>query len=395
MKNKLTDRFLANLKAPSAGRLEVFDTLLPGFGIRIGIRGRITYFVMYRVNSKQRRHTIGRYPGMTLGDARSAAATALALAASDVDPQLESMRQSKSQFATLAEEFLERYAQIHQKPTTYRETERYTHSFLIPAWGHLPAKDITRNHIRVLLDEVMDSGKPTTANRVFATLSKLFNWCVQNGYLETAASEGMRAPAKEVSRDRVLTLDEIRAIWGAADEMAYPFGLWVQMMFATGGQRSSDVARMQCSEIRGAWWEIGSPTKSDAPHRVPLSQLALEIIDRIPRFEGPYLFSTQAGEIPISGLSKAKKQLDLKSNVKNWRYHDIRRTVATMFGEQLGLHPYVIERIQNRKSGTIEGVMRVYNRATYDDETRLAMTSWATFIRSTVQPNSNVVALHE
>ena len=102
---------------------------------------------------------------------------------------------------------------------------------------------------------------------------------------------------------------------------------------------------------------------------VPLSTLALEILDALPRFEGPYVFSTRAGQIPISGYSKFKKRLDEKSNVTEWRFHDVRRTIATAFGEHLGKHPYIIERIQNRRSGTIKGVMAVYNRATYEAET--------------------------
>ena len=52
---------------------------------------------------------------------------------------------------------------------------------------------------------------------------------------------------------------------------------------------------------------------------------------------------------------------------------------ATLFGEYLGKHPYVIERIQNRRSGTISGVMAVYNRATYDREIERAMCEWEHF----------------
>lgn len=278
----------------------------------------------------------------------------------------------------------QRYAKEHQRPATYEGTYRHAHSHLIPAWGHLPIKDITRTHIRVLLDGVMDAGTSITANRVWATISKLFNWSVERGYIEIAPSTGMRAPAKEISRDRVLTLDEIKAIWQATESMGYPFGYWVQMMFATGGQRSGDVSRMQWPEIRGDWWEISNPTKSTTPHRVPLSKLALNILQQCPRFEDPYVFSTRAGQVPISGYSKAKRLLDSHAHVPDWRFHDIRRTSATLFGELLGKHPYVIERIQNRKSGTIRGVMAVYNRASYEKEISAALSDWAHLLQKTI-----------
>ncbi len=393
MKQKLTDLLLKNLKAPSEGRLEVFDTLLPGFGVRVGKRGRPTYFVMYRVHGKQFRQTLGSHPATKLADARDQAAEALALASGGGDPKLEALRKSKEQFKPIATEFLERYAEVHQKPTTYKQTKRYVEKVLIPEWGHLPVVNITRRHVHSLLDELVDAGKGTTANRTLATMSKLFNWAVERGYVEVAPTLGVKAPAKEVSRDRVLTLDEIRAIWKASEELGYPFGPWLKMMFASGGQRESDVARMRWAEIRGAWWEIEEPTKSDSAHRVPLSTLALEILDETPRLEGPYIFSTRGGDVPISGFSKAKARLDIKSKVKEWRFHDIRRTVATAFGEHLGKHPYVIERIQNRRSGTIKGVTAVYNRATYDKEVTEAMGAWGKFLRGVVS-NSKVISLH-
>ena len=394
MKQKLTDKFIQNLKAPSEGRLEVFDTLLPGFGVRIGKAGRPAFFVMYRVHGKQIRQTLGRYPATTLAHAREEAASALRLSSGGKDPKLEAKRQRQAQFQYIATEFLERYAKEHQKAGTYRNTERHVRNHLNPAWGHLPIQDLTKTHIRHVLDEVMDAGKTASANRLFATMSRLFNWSVENGYLDNAPTIGMRPPAKERSRDRVLTLDEIRAIWHAADALAYPFGHWVKMMFATAGQRSGDVSSMRWSGIRANWWEIDNPTKSESSHRVPLSSLALEILDQTPRFEGEFVFSTRSGLVPISGYSKAKTQIDRLSGVVDWRFHDIRRTVSTLFGEHLGKHPYVIERIQNRKSGTIRGVMAVYNRAMYEQEMTDAVNEWGQFLKGLVENNA-VVSLHE
>ena len=283
---------------------------------------------------------------------------------------------------------------MHQKPTTYKGTKRYVENHLIPAWGHLPIAKLTRRHVHILLDELVDAGKGITANRLLAASSKLFNWSVERGYLEASPALGVKPPAKEVSRDRVLTLAEIKALWKAAGSLGYPFGPWLKLMFLTGGQRERDVSHMRWAEIKGVWWEIEEPTKSETSHRVPLSTLALEILDGLPRFEGPYVFSTRAGEVPISGYSKAKRQLDEKSKVTGWRFHDVRRTVATCFGEHLGKHPYVVERLQNRRSGTIKGVMAVYNRATYESELETALGEWGRFIDRLVT-NEKVVHIHE
>ena len=328
MKKKLTDLFLQNLRPLTKGRLEIFDSVVPGFGVRIGRSGRPAFFVMYRVYAKQVRQTLGKYPVMTLAEARAIAMQSLRLASGGADPKLEALRQRKEQFKPIAEEFLDRYAKVHQKPTTYSGTERHVHARLIPAWGHLPINQIERRHIHVLLDDLVDADKGTTANRVLATISKLFNWCVERGYVERSPALGLRAPAKEISRDRVLSLDEVRAIWRACDELGYPFGPWLRMMFLTGGQRAGDVSRMRWSEIRGVWWEMQTPTKSNRAHRIPLSSQTLALLDEVPRLEGPYVFSTRGGDRPISGYSKIKRRLDERSGVTGWRFHDVRRTVS-------------------------------------------------------------------
>ena len=393
MKKKLTERFVKNLKAPINGRIEVFDLVLPGFGIRMGSSGRLAFFVMYRVHGKQRRKTLGLYPALSLAEARTEAGSAIKLAGAGIDPKLDALKKSKEQFEPIAKEFLERYAKVHQKPVTYIGTKRYVEKHLIPAWGNRPISDLTRQDVHLLLDELVDAGKGTTANRLLAAASKLFNWSLERGYLVISPTFGVKSPAKEVSRNRVLSLDEIRSIWKAADSLGYPFGPWLKIMFLTGGQRESDVSRMQWSEIHGDWWQMEQPTKSDSSHRVPLSAMALEILDTLPRFEGPYVFSTRAGSVPVSGFSKIKKRLDEKTKVSGWWFHDVRRTVATSFGEHLGKHPYIIERIQNRRSGTIKGVMAVYNRATYETETAAALSEWAVFLKGVIS-DKKVVAIN-
>lgn len=387
MKRNLTDSLVAKLKPPAGGRLEVFDQQLPGFGVRIGTSGRRAFFVMYRAHGKLVRETLGTYPALSLKDARRQAAKSMEIANGGEDPRAERRERLRSGFDATAMEFIHRYAEIHQKPKTLIETKRYINRYLIPAWGTSSLQRIRRADILRLLDSLVDDGKSISANRMLATTRKLFNWCIERGYLEVSPATGIRPPGKEQSRTRVLTAMELGAIWRAADTLGYPFGSFLQMMVATGGQRLSDVARMRRSEIHEDAWRLKGPTKSEEPHSVPLSSLALEILIASPRFAGDYVFSTTAGDKPIAALSQAKLKIDALSGVTNWRYHDIRRTVATVFGEILAQPPHVAEAVQNRKSGTIKGVMAVYNRARYEQDKRTALEAWATYVRGTLVEN--------
>lgn len=393
MKTKLTDRGVKNLKPPTTGRLEVYDTLLPSFGVRVGTTGRRAWFCKYYVYGKEVRETLGTYPALSLDQAREDARKRQRLAAADIDPRSDAMEQRRSNFEAITEEFIERHVRVRQRPTTQLDFIRHVRKRLVPAWGHKPISAITRLDVHRLLDAIVDEGKDITANRVLATTRKLFNWAVDRGYLEMSPAAGITPPSMERSRSRVLTDDELGRIWSVCDtELGYPFGPWLQMMIATGGQRTGDVSNMRWDDIHADQWVIPIPTKSKDAHSVPLSTLAMDVLATIPRFEGPYVFTTTAGEKPISGFSKGKARLDKLSGVTtDWRFHDIRRTVATGFGEHLRLHPYIAEMVQNRKSGTIRGVMAVYNRAGYERDKREALESWADHLRSIMA--DNVVSL--
>lgn len=135
------------------------------------------------------------------------------------------------------------------------------------------------------------------------------------------------------------------------------------MMIPTGGQRVRDIVTMRRSELHGDTWRIAAPTKSASAHNVPLSRLAQSVLATAPGLAGDYVFSTTNGRKHIQAMSKIKRKLDDAAGVTDWRYHDIRRTVATAFGEHLALPPHIAKAVQNRRSGTVSGEVAVYNRA--------------------------------
>ena len=129
-------------------------------------------------------------------------------------------------------------------------------------------------------------------------------------------------------------------------------------------------------------WTIPADTaKNGRVHEVPLSELALDILQAIPRFVGSDLVFTTTGVTPISGFTRVKDRLDLAMGVSNWRFHDLRRTAASGMA-RLGVAPHVIEKVLNHVSGQISGVAAVYNRHGYDAEKRNALELWARHLLS-------------
>jgi integrase len=186
----------------------------------------------------------------------------------------------------------------------------------------------------------------------------------------------------------VLTDDELRAVWRAAGE--YPFGAFVKMLILTG-QRRGEVAGMRWSEVNGDLWTLPPERmKGDAAHEVPLSGMAVELLESLPHVGGgDYVFSTTAGQRPISGFSKNKRRLRAGNG---WTLHDLRRTVRTRLSG-LGVPDLISELIIAHRRPELHAI---YDLHTYREEKREALEKWAARLLSIVEPPpDNVVPLKE
>ena len=171
--------------------------------------------------------------------------------------------------------------------------------------------------------------------------------------------------------------------------MNYPFAPMYRLLAVTG-QRKSEVAEATWAEfdLEKRLWEIPpSRMKADAPHVVPLSDVAMEILESLPRFDGGnHLFSTTFGKKPVSGFSKSKRRLDTLmreqlGNLEPFVVHDIRRTVRT----RLSAAP-VEDRVRELViAHTQQGLHKVYDQYAYLDEKKLALDWWAGRLRGIVK----------
>lgn len=160
----------------------------------------------------------------------------------------------------------------------------------------------------------------------------------------------------------------------------------VKMLILTG-QRRNDVAAMTWDEVdldTGTWVIPGRRHKAGRQHSVPLSAPVVDLLRGIDRDAGPYPFSARANkDRPFSGFSRAKRDLDRRSGVSDWRLHDIRRTVATGM-QAIDIPPHIIEAVAGR-SGFLSGVAGVYQRHSYDKEKRHALDRWADHLMEFVE----------
>ena len=359
-------------------RRELPDAIMRGLYLIVHPTGKRVWAVRYRLGGRSAKYTIGPYPAFSLKQARDSAATVLRSVAEGQSPK---QRRPGSIDGAIAQ-FLEQRCK-HYRARSLEETKRLFKIHVLGRWGGRRIEDINRADVRALLSHI---DAPIVANRVHGLLGLFFRWAVENDLIANSPTTGLRPPNKETARDRVLTDDELRSVWFAAEKIGFPFGTIVQLLILTG-QRRGEVAGMAWSEIdldAGAWSLPRERTKNGRPHGVPLSKQAIAIINAVPRIDDRYVFSLN-GRAPVRSFSKVKTRLDRLAGVEPWRLHDLRRTCASGMAK-IGASLAVIERALNHVSGSFAGIVGVYQRHEYAEEKRAALQKWADHVERLVRP---------
>jgi integrase len=256
------------------------------------------------------------------------------------------------------------------------------HKIVLPVWRGRIIHDLERRHIRELVENVAVD-RPVLANRTLAHLSRFFNWLCERDVIKASPCAGVKPPAKEQARDRVLSDAEVAALWRACDAIGGSAGTVIKLLILTG-QRCGEVVGMRRSEISGDVWTLPPErTKNKQRHEVPLSAQALAIIDAIPGVDEDYLFTSSPSR-RLGNMAPAKRALDTHMKpVQPWKLHDLRRTVASGM-QALGILLPVTEKVLNHTSGSFRGIVGVYQRHEYAAEKRDALQRWATHIEGLV-----------
>lgn len=399
----MTPTFIDHAELPDTGQRDYSDNLLRGFFLRVSAKGRKSWVIFYRVKAgpdkgKQRRMTIGQYPVTSLTDARDEASALLRAAAAGGDPAKDKQDAKKAPpavegatdqgkgrtFKSATTEFIEAHTKWSAKHEA--ETRRIFNRYVNPVWGALMVRDITIDDADGLIKAVAKDNGPFMANRVHGALANFFKWCVlrPRKYVDEPLIQYIPKPAEELDRERVLDETELKALWKAAGTLGYPFGTAVQMLILTG-QRNREVTGMVRSEVRldkRVWTLTRTRTKSKRTTDIHLSPLAVEILEGLPSFTGPHIFTTGNGDKPIVLGDKIKKELDkvLGDDIRGpWRYHDLRRTLSTNMA-MLDVPEAVTEKLLNhgpKKSGSVR---KIYNRHEYADKKRAALAAYSRYI---------------
>ena len=327
---------------PHNGRqMTYWDQSLPAFGVRVGAR-RKTFIL---IANGGRRIKLGCYPHMKLQQARTLAI-------------LRMHGPSTSQNAARASDAVEHYLNTHHaqsRPRTRAEQERLLRKHFLPKVGTRPLDRVTTADIVQITDAL--KGKPSEQLHVHRALKTFFTWALQRQSIQQSPLANLPPPAKQRDRDRLLSDDEMRAIYQAAQNFGYPFGFIVLIGIHTGLRRN-EIGSLKWDYITRHLITIPKElTKNGREHVIP--NLINDNLALIPR-TSQYLFPTSTGS-PFCAWGKNKIRLDNACKIKDFVLHDFRRYLSSTM-RRLHVPIDVTEAILNHVGGSRSRVQRIYDR---------------------------------
>jgi integrase len=377
MRIKLTPAFVAGATAEAdAERTIYWDADLAGFGLQVTAAGHKSFVCQYRAGKRSRRLAIRAT--LRLSEARKEAKAILGRVAKGGDPLAERRKVEAAAVNTLQSICEAYFKREGKKLRTIAERQKTLRRLVYPVLGAKQVDDIRRSDIARLLDRIEDQNGAVMADHTLSYLRRVLNWhATRSDEFRTPITRGMaRTKPAERARDRILTDDEIRAVWTATGAMRNAFGPLVRHILLTA-RRRDEAAEMRRGELVGDIWTIpAARNKGKRDHVVPLSRAAQRVLSAVPVIGNGELIFTHDGRRPIGGFSKFKARLDKISGTSGWTLHDLRRTARSLMS-RAGVNADIAERCLGH---VINGVRGTYDRHEYLDEKRRAFEALATVV---------------
>ena len=386
---RFNDVNLRSLKPPLSGQTDFWDASLKGFGCRISHGGTKTFVLKH----ENRRMTIGRFPLISLQDARSEAKRLLA------EFTLGRLRPQSLPYSEAVKLFLADKEKT-VRPRTLADYKRML-TVHFPFKGQLT--DVTHAHVAQRLERLKRTPSEHNHARTVATI--FFNWCMRRRYITHNPVVGI-SPFERKRRTRVLSDVELVKIWNACEQslanvedpaqgLPANFARIVQLLILCG-QRRTETASIQRTwiNLRERLFVIPSDVaKNGNEHCVPLGDRSALILSALLRStNADYLFPGRTHTKPFCGWGKAKATLAELSGVFGWTLHDIRRTFRSNLGK-LGVAPHIAERVVNHISARSD-MERTYDVYTYLPEMRDAAERWEKYLATLFKLSSTLVDHH-
>ncbi len=331
MSEKISEKIVKNLAPPKHGNRILYDSQIPGFGVRITAAGAISFILNYHIHGRERRFTIGKHPEWSVLAARNRALELRRKVNEGVDP-LEEREQDRTQptMNVLCAEYLEHHALVHKRPHSVRDDKQMIAGIIAPKMGTLRISAVSRQGVAKLHASLKPT--PYLANRVLALLSKMFSLAIEWHWVRINPAQGIPR-FHEDRRERWLQPKELQRFIEALNAYQNQNVADAFRLLLLTGSRKSEVLTAEWSMFdlqQGLWTKPSSRTKEKQIEHIPLSVQALELLTRMKQHSDGtgFLFPGLNGK-PRTTLRIAWSQICKPAGLTNVRVHDLRHSYAS------------------------------------------------------------------
>jgi integrase len=336
MRQRLTDKLVKSLAAPSSGNKITYDEDVKGFGVRITAAGARAFVVNYRrkADGLERRYTIGAGPNWSVAAAREKAKELKRSIDDGGDPVGEHVADREAPtVADLCARFIEEHV-AKQRPRTQGDYRSMILNEILPRLGRMKVAAVAYEHIERLHASITKRPAPTRANRTFALVNKMFNEAVKWKLRSDNPCKGVKRNREHLRR-RYLTPDELPRLTKALAEDKNQQAADVIRLLLFTGARSGEAlaARWEQFDLqRGVWVKPPSSTKQNREHSAPLSAPARQLLDRLHknRDGSPWVFPGRDGTKPREDLKYTWQRVCKAAAITGLRIHDLRHSYASV-----------------------------------------------------------------
>jgi len=367
---------------PGVKDKKFFDERLPGFGLRLREGGSQTWIAQFDIAGRTRTMKIGSVLELEPGEAFKRARDVLAARTLGRDPAMEKQA-ARAKAAETFGAILPRYLDQQRgerRPRSFKELERHLTKYAKPLHPR-PLVNIDRRMISGLISAIAENNGAGAAINAHGSLGGYFSWLMRAGVIDVNPMPYTNKPKARPPRDRLISDDELRALWAALGDDEYSDIIRLLIYLAL---RRNEVGDLRWDEVDLDRAVIEIPAarmKNGRPHVIPLSAPALAILKRrnAARSERDFVFGR--GAPGFQGWSWWRKDLDVRIGGQRptWTLHDFRRLASTVMHERLKIQPHIVEAVLAHV-GHRAGIAGTYNKADYFDEKRRALQRWAQYV---------------
>ena len=361
------------IKNPPARQTDQRDD--SGLIVRRNIDGSITFCCRKRIGSRRVRKTFGRFPDLSLAEARKEARAWL----SGMVPEAEIGQRSRRRttWGDVVDAYL---VACRAKNKSWKQQEHSLLHYPPKAWWGMPAEDLSKARVQ---DVLMGMKGKYQANRLLAYMKAALNHAVRLELIQVNPIRDMKRPFKEKSRKNVLDFQQLHQLWTVCDGHEYPAAKAIQLLVLTGARRG-EILSARWDDITDDRWLSVIANKADRPHKIYLADLTWDVIQGLPsRGVSPYLFPSPDPTKPIKDIKVAKRTIARMADIGEWQIRDLRSTFLSHSVEHCGVLPVVAKVCANHE---LEGVTdsNYLVRTAYYPACKEAWIAWAKLMTGVV-----------